>query len=86
MLGLPALTGCDSVSCFKGMGKEKPLKLLLKSPTYCDALKHLGDDWDLDESVIDGREKFTCAIYFQNKQYENTCHKSIRCLLQLLSS
>lgn len=67
MLGLHALTGCDSVSCFKGMGKVKPLKLLIKSPTYCDALKHLGDDWDLDESVIDGCEKFTCAIYGKPK-------------------
>lgn len=42
MLGLHALTGCDTVSCFKGVGKIKPLQLLLKARAYCDTLKQLG--------------------------------------------
>ena len=50
MLGLHTFTGCDSVSSFRGIGKVKPLKLLLKSPEHCYALKHLGDNWDVDES------------------------------------
>ena len=63
MLGLHAFTGCDSVSSFKGVGKIRPLKLLLKSPAHCDSLKHLGEDWNVDENLISGCEKFTCALY-----------------------
>jgi hypothetical protein len=67
MLGLHALTGCDSTSCFKGIGKIKPLKLLLKSPAYCNTLRSLGDDWNMDENFIDGCEKFICAMYGKAK-------------------
>ena len=63
MLALHAFTGCDSVSSFRGIGKIKPLKLLLKSPAHCDALRHLGDDWNIDDDLLSGCEKFTCALY-----------------------
>ena len=62
MLGLHVLTGCDSVSSFKGIGKLKPPKLLLKSPTYCDTLRGLGDDWQVDDDLLDGCEKFIYAV------------------------
>ena len=48
MLALHAFTGCDSVSSFRGIGKAKPLKLLLKSLAHCNALNHLGDSWNVD--------------------------------------
>ncbi len=55
-------------SCFKGIGKIKLLKLLLKSPAYCDILKqHLEEDWNLNEDLISGCEKFTCALYGKAK-------------------
>ena len=57
------LAGCDSVSSFKGIGKLKPLKLLLKSPTYCDSLRGLGHDWRVDDDLLDGCEKFICSVY-----------------------
>ena len=67
MLALHAFTGCDSVSSFRGIGKIKPFKLLLKSPAHCDALKHLGDDWNVDDDLLIGCEKFTCALYGKSK-------------------
>lgn len=67
MMALHAFIGCDSVSSFRGIGKIKPLKLLLKSPAHCYALMHLGDDWNVDEDLLIGCEKFTCALYEKSK-------------------
>ena len=67
MLGLHALTGCDSVSFFKGIGKFKPLKLLLKAPTYYDTLRDLGHGWEVDDDLLDGCEKSICAVYEKAK-------------------
>lgn len=67
MLALHVLTGCDSTSCFKGIGKIKPLKLLLKSPTHCESIRHLGDEWDIDENLVNACEEFVCAIYGKAK-------------------
>ena len=67
MLGLHSLAGCDSVSCFKGIGKLKPLKLQLKSPTYCDHLRGLGEDWKADYNPNDDCEKSICAVYGKAK-------------------
>ena len=61
MLGLHALTGFDSVGSFKGIGKLKALKLLLKSPTYCDTLRDLGDGCKVDD------EKFICVVFGKAK-------------------
>ena len=61
MLGLHALTSCDSVSSFKSIGKLKPLKLLLKSPTCCDTLRDLGDGCKVDD------EKFICVVFGKAK-------------------
>ena len=30
------------------------LKLLLKSPTYCDTLRDLGDGWKVDDDLLGG--------------------------------
>ena len=67
MLGLHALTGCDSVSSFKGIGKLKPLKLLLKSPTYCDTLRDLGDGFKVDDDFLEGCERFICIVFGKAK-------------------
>ena len=67
MLALHAFTGCDSVSSFRGIGKVKLVKLLLKSPEHCQALEHLGDNWDVDDSLLLMCEKFTCAPYGKSK-------------------
>ena len=67
MLSLHALTGCDSVSSFKGIGKVKPLQLLLKSPSFCDTLNQLGEDWDVEEELLDDCDKFICAVYGKSK-------------------
>ena len=67
MLVLHAFSGFDSVSFLRGIGKDKPLKLLLKSPEHCYALKIMGDNWDVDDSLLFRCENFTCALYGKSK-------------------
>lgn len=67
LLALHAFSGCDTVSSFKGIGKVKPLKLLLKSPLYCETLKKLGNEWEISEDLVHELEKFTCAMYGKAK-------------------
>ena len=67
MVGLHSLAGCDSVSSFKGIDKLKTLKLLLRSPTYCDTLRGLGEGGKADYNLIDGFEKSICAVYGKAK-------------------
>lgn len=63
LLGLHAFTGCDSTSCFKGIGKLKPLKVLQKMVKFEVPLARLGDSWDVPPDLIDELEAFTCAFY-----------------------
>ena len=48
LIGLRTFTGCDSASSFKGIGKIKSLKTLLKSPTHCEALKILSEQREVE--------------------------------------
>ena len=57
LLGLHALTGCDTVSAFKGKGKVRPMKLLLKSPDFCDVLNKLGEQWEVTEELVENIER-----------------------------
>ena len=63
LLGLHAFSGCDTVSAFKGKGKIKPMKLLLKSPSFCQVLAQLGEQWDVTDELISGMKKCVCAVY-----------------------
>ena len=63
LLGLHAFSGCDTVSAFKGKGKIKPMKLLLKSSSFCQVLAQLGEQWDVTDELISGMEKCVCAVY-----------------------
>ena len=67
-LGLHALTGCDTVSAFNGKGKVRPMKLLLKSPDFCDVLSKLGELWEVTEELVENIERFVCAIYGNRKK------------------
>ena len=74
---LHALT-YHSVSSFKVIGKGTPLKLRLKSPTYCDTLRGLGDDWKVEDNLLDGCEKFICAVYGKAKFDSSPSHASFQ--------
>ena len=63
LLALHALTGCDTTSSLKGIGKIKPTKILKKMPKFKEHLSNLGKSWTLSDSVASEIEHFMCCIY-----------------------
>ena len=63
LLSLHAFTGCDSTSCFKGVGKLKPMKTLQRLVKYEIPLARLSDRWDVPTDLIDDLDAFICAFY-----------------------
>ena len=63
LMSLHALTGCDTTSSLKGIGKLKPIKLLQKTEKFEDSLCELGEIWDLEERQHRDIEHFVCCMY-----------------------
>ena len=63
LLALHAFSGCDTTSSFKGLGKVKPLKVLLKLAKFEPVLARLGDVWDVPDDLMNELDAFTCALY-----------------------
>jgi hypothetical protein len=63
LIGLHALTGCDSTSALSGIGKKKGLTTLRKEQTYCDALSQIGTEVPVKQDVMDKCEEFVCSLY-----------------------
>ena len=61
-MSLHVFTHCDT-SAFKGIGKIRPIKLLLKNKGFQDALSKLGDTWEVPAKMNNKLEEFTAAMY-----------------------
>jgi hypothetical protein len=58
-----ALTGCDSVSSFRGRGKVKAWQILSEELDQYQAIQGLGDDADVSEDVQEAVFRFVGALY-----------------------
>ena len=67
LLGLPAITGCDSVSSFSGRGK-KAFNLLCKSSCSRTAMGLLGNEFSPLDTMQRECEKFVCLLYGQKDE------------------
>lgn len=65
--GMHCFTGCDTISAFHGLGKSGPFKIMTKSKVFTQAMKQLGQSFDLD-NLPPCVEKFVCAIYSAGKE------------------
>ena len=65
LIGLHAITGCDSVSGFYGKGKLKAAKLLFKEVEYQQALGSLGMQYEVSEQLHEKLKNFVCHLYGQ---------------------
>ena len=63
LLALHSFTGSDTTSAFKGIGKVRPMKALLKHPRFVPIFARLGDTWDVPEEDFTEWEAFLCIIY-----------------------
>lgn len=62
-MGLHAFTGCDSTSAFKGKGKVKAIKLMLKNKDILDAAARLGNEWSISKDTLSTLQQLTCSLY-----------------------
>ena len=67
LLGLHALTGCDTTSSFKGIGKKKPIKILQKMQNFTQVLCVLGDSWDPKERTWQSLNTF-CVVFMGSQE------------------
>ena len=63
LLSLHGLSGCDTTSAFKGIGKIKPIKLLQKNIKYEEILCKIGESWIVEEESLRDIEDFVCRMY-----------------------
>ena len=63
LMCLHALTGTDTTSAFKGIGKIKPLNVLLKNQHLEKAIRQIGDSWDIESEMLHILENFVCVLY-----------------------
>ncbi|XP_077968888.1 uncharacterized protein LOC144422864 [Styela clava] len=88
ILGLHVFSGCDTISAFRGKGKVKGMRHLLKSKEFIQAFSKLGDQWYIPENIYIQLSKFVCTLYgysdemsvnkvrfeiFQNKSLDEPC-------------
>ena len=63
LIGLHALTGCDTVSAFAAKGKWRPLQMIAKNQTFLETMKDIGKEWSLGDETFKGTEVFVCNLY-----------------------
>ena len=52
LIGVYAITGCDTISAFSGKGKWKAVKLLQRSEKYVRAMASIGEEWEVSETPL----------------------------------
>ena len=67
---LHALSGCDSTSCFNGLGKVKCLKVMQSDERFLDAASLVGEDKNLSSTVKEVLEEFVCKLYGAKQDVE----------------
>lgn len=63
IVGLHAMTGCDTTSAFVRKGKIKPLNIVKKQNKFLAAFTELGKDENVTEEVRSMLEQFVCSLY-----------------------
>ena len=81
LIGLHALTGCDTVSAFAAKSKWCPLQMIAKKQTFEETMKDIGKEWSLSDEKFKGAEEFVCNLYgkkctsVDSLRYELHCAK-----------
>ena len=81
LIGVHALTGCDTASAFSGKGKWKAIQLLFKNESYVKAMVEKGETWSVSDATFNAAEELVCPLYRKKGQnvdllrYELYCAK-----------
>ena len=63
LIGLHALTGCDTVSAFAAKGKWRPLQMIAKNQTFVATVKDIGKECSLTDETFKGTEESVYNLY-----------------------
>ena len=74
LIGLHAMTACDSTSTIYGHGKKKGLDAMLKSTEHQQALLQLGENTSSSDQILQLFEKFVCFMYTSDKHAGTTTY------------
>ena len=80
MIGIHIFTGCDTVSCFRGKGKERPFDIIVKVKTFRHHLATLGEEFVFAPKVRKGLERFVCHMYGQPAESVDEARYKLFCL------
>ena len=61
--GLHAMSGCDTTSCFIGIGKKKCLSILESNERFLAAIGKLGESTELERNTLSVLEEYVCRLY-----------------------
>ena len=75
LIGVHAITGCDTISAFSGKGKWKAVQLLQRSEKYVRAIASIGEEWEVSEDTFKDTEALVC----QKCQSVDVLRYEIRC-------
>ena len=67
LLSVHALTGCDTTSALRGIGKVKPIKLLDKETKFQEVLVQIEEEWKVTNETMEKVEQFICCLYGKPK-------------------
>ena len=79
LIGIHALTGCDTVSAFASKGKWRPVQLALKHKAYVNAMKDIGKEWSLSETTFKATEEFVCHLYGKKAKSVDSLRYELHC-------
>ncbi len=63
LIGVHAITGCDTISAFSGKGKWKAVKLATRNQAYVRAMSAIGQEWTVSEETFKDTETLICQLY-----------------------
>ena len=63
LVGMHSLTGYDTTSAFVGKGKKRGFDLIHKREEFIVLMHQLGENFNLEESIVKACQKFVCALY-----------------------
>ena len=73
LLGLHALTGCDTTSAFKRRGKKTGLQLLQSNSQLRDGIQRLSGTFNVSDDLFTVCETFVCQLYGSKTNSINDC-------------
>ena len=79
LIGVHAITGCDTVSAFSGRGKWKAVQLVQRNTAYVRAMSAIGEEWEVSEETFKQAEGLVCQLYGKKCQSVNSLRYEIHC-------